>query len=155
MGPPPRPCEDDDDSAPEGAEEPPPLGPGLADLLDEIEATDEQRETFAAIWERAHSEMGAAMRLRFDGHRAVMDELRKDEPDAKAMHATIDDAFGSMKTVAHKRLDDFIEAAATLSPEQKAILRTGMAERKAAHRSFLRERIQALRDLLATEAAPD
>ena len=72
-----------------------------------------------------HQAQREAMRSDMD---AVMSELEKPTPDRAAIRATVDRALERMRTNAYQAVDAFLDLHATLTPEQRAQIKTRVAE---------------------------
>jgi len=94
----------------------------LDDVLDDLDATAEQRAKITAVKDRLVAE-GKALR-------AGKEPLRNDllaqwdspNPDVGRVHALIDEKGDAMKGFAHKVADGLAEVHAILTPEQRAKL---------------------------------
>jgi Spy/CpxP family protein refolding chaperone len=90
------------------------------DLLDEVDATDEQRKALAGVEKPVLEE---AFRF-FDGHPAAKKELwaewSSDRADAERVHARVDERIDGLRKVAHAVADAVLKAHAVLTPAQRA-----------------------------------
>jgi protein CpxP len=92
------------------------------DLLDDIDATPEQRTRITEVKDRL---LAAGTKLH-GGHAQVHDAIReewtKDQPDAAKLHALVDARAEEMKAFAHQAVDAGVEVHGILTPEQRAKL---------------------------------
>ena len=58
---------------------------------------------------------------------------RRDEPDAKKLHALVDERVDEMRALAHQAVDSAIELHGVLTPEQRAEIAKRVEERMAEH----------------------
>lgn len=94
----------------------------LDDVLDDLDATAEQRAQISAVKDRLVAE-GKALR---SGKEPLRNELLgqwdSPTPDVSRVHAIIDQKGEAMKGFAHKVADGLAEVHAILTPEQRAKL---------------------------------
>lgn len=98
------------------------------DFLDEIDATDGQREQ---VHQMKRELIGQALELRTGGtetRRAVADELLSDEPDAEKLHNLVDARIDAFRAFAHKAVDTLVENHSVLTPEQRLAIRERVDE---------------------------
>lgn len=92
------------------------------DLLDDLDATEDQRTRIEAIAARLLAE---GERLRAD-HAAVrgeaLERLTAETPDVARLHALVDGRTEAMRAFAHQLVDGLVEAWAVLTPEQRVKL---------------------------------
>jgi Spy/CpxP family protein refolding chaperone len=99
-------------------------GPGmlahhLDELLDEVDATPEQREKIVAIKDRL-VEKGQALRAgRREGMKDLLAQWRSATIDTAAVHAKIDARAKEMQAFAHEAADAMAEVHGILTPEQR------------------------------------
>ncbi len=94
----------------------------INDALDDLDATEDQREAILAATDQI-IEDGMAMRSkRNEDRELVHQELEKDQPDPAVLHALIDAKFKEMRAFAHRSVDTALEAYSVLSPDQRAEL---------------------------------
>jgi Spy/CpxP family protein refolding chaperone len=104
------------------------------DVLDDLDATDAQRREIEAA---AASIVTDALKLRENRdarHAQVLAELRKAEPDAKALHALLDQRVEAMRAFAHRSVDTALEAYAMLDENQRIALLDEIEEHLEHHR---------------------
>ena len=92
----------------------------VEDALDDLDATDEQRQAIHASKDRILAE---GLALKAEGKKAQMEvyvEWQKAEPDVERVHALIDERIDAFRVVAHKAADEVLATHALLTPEQRA-----------------------------------
>jgi protein CpxP len=92
------------------------------DLLDDIDATPEQRTRINEVKDRL---LAAGTKLHGEHaqvHDAIRAEWTKDQPDAARLHALVDGRAEEMKAFAHQAVDAGVEVHGILTPEQRAKL---------------------------------
>lgn len=98
------------------------------DLLDDVDATPDQRTKLHAIADRMLAE-GQALRA---DHAQVHDELlaqwKAETPDKAKLHALVDARMDELRKLAHDAVDAGVEAHDVLTPAQREKL-TKKAER--------------------------
>jgi protein CpxP len=92
------------------------------DLLDDIDATPEQRTRINAVKDRLLASATKLHGARAQAHDAVREEWAKDQPDAARLHALVDARAEEMKAFAHQAVDAGAEVHGILTPEQRAKL---------------------------------
>jgi len=92
------------------------------DVLDDLDATDAQREDIHAIKSRVLAEITEMHADRKDHHAVILDEMKKDTPDADRLHARVDDKAEKMRAFAHRLVDYGVEVHQILDREQRAEL---------------------------------
>lgn len=92
------------------------------DLLDDLDADDAQRKQVHAIKDRLVAK-GLAFHTDARGtHQALVQAWAQEKPDAKALHALVDQRMDALRAVAHDAVDASIELHAVLTPEQRQVL---------------------------------
>ena len=92
----------------------------INEKLDEVKATDAQKQQVKAI-EADLFTQGRALRVgNRDFHKAVLAELQKDNPDPAQIHALLDARAQTMKEFADKVADGVLKIHGILTPEQRA-----------------------------------
>jgi protein CpxP len=101
--------------------------------LDELKATDAQKQQVRAI-EADLLQQGMALKKgNHEFRRALLAELQKDNPDPTQVHALVDARAETMKAFADKVTDGVLQARAILTPEQRAQLFQGLSRHAAKH----------------------
>lgn len=98
------------------------IGNRLDDLLDDLQATPEQRQRIGAVKDRL---LARARELRAGApadHQALLAQWESPNPDLSRVHALIDQRGDGMKAFAHEAADALAEVHAVLTPEQRAQL---------------------------------
>lgn len=96
--------------------------------LDKLDATDAQTELVYDHKERLEAEMPRLQARRDKTRQALRDQLLSDKPDAKVVHATIDEAVSDFEGMAHKVADAALDLSRTLSPAQRTLIGEKLAE---------------------------
>jgi protein CpxP len=95
------------------------------EVLDRVDATDEQRTRARAIVGKALTDLepwpAAAQRLRTD----LTAAWRTDTPDRHALHARVDAEVESLRALGHALVDDGLELHGVLTSEQREALARG------------------------------
>ena len=92
------------------------------DLLDDLNASDAQRQQIHAIKDRLLAE---GLELRRSGepvHAAVKAQWESQSPDRAQLHALVDQRLEALRAFAHQAVDAGIELHDVLTPEQRARL---------------------------------
>jgi periplasmic protein CpxP/Spy len=90
------------------------------DLLDDVAATDAQRQQIHAIADKVVAD-GKALRAEHQGaHKELLALWQADQPDAARVHALIDARAATMKTFADEVADAMLQVHGILTPEQRA-----------------------------------
>jgi protein CpxP len=92
----------------------------LDDLLDDVRATDAQRQQILAIRDRVVADAKALRAGHGDVHRDLLAQWQLDTPDAARVHAIVDARADSMKQLADEVTDAVLQVHAILTPEQRA-----------------------------------
>jgi Spy/CpxP family protein refolding chaperone len=98
------------------------------DLLDDVDATPEQRTRIRAVKDRLLAAGEATRAGRKEAHDAVVAEWKAATPDAARLHALVDARAEEMRAFAHQAVDAGVEVHGVLTPEQREKL-TRKAER--------------------------
>ncbi len=96
------------------------------DLLDDLNATDAQRQQIHAIKDRL---LAQALELHKQGeplHAEVKAQWESANPDRARLHALVDQQGDAMRAFAHQAVDAGIEVHDVLTPEQRARLEKKM-----------------------------
>jgi protein CpxP len=92
------------------------------DLLDDLDATPEQRTRIDAVKERLLADGAKLHGAHGEVHDALHAEWTSDKPDAAKLHALVDARAEQMKAFAHEAVDAGVEVHGILTPEQRAKL---------------------------------
>jgi Spy/CpxP family protein refolding chaperone len=103
------------------------------DKLDELKATDAQRQTVHAVKDRLLDE-GQRLAQEHQATRTeVLTQLESDNPDAQKLHALVDARIDTVRAFAHKVVDGVLEIHRALTPEQRKQLATEYREKMDVH----------------------
>jgi len=94
----------------------------LDGLLDDLDATPDQRAKIGAVKERLLAEGKALHAGKAGLHQDLLAQWQSPSPDVAHLHAVIDERGDAMKAFAHKVADGLAEVHAILTPEQRAKL---------------------------------
>ncbi|MCP3101122.1 periplasmic heavy metal sensor [Myxococcus sp. K15C18031901] len=101
----------------------------LNDKLDDLDATDAQRQSINAVKDRLLDEGMKLAEAQRGVRSEVVTQLESATPDAKRLHALVDERIEAMRAFAHQATDAALEVHGTLSPEQRKELATEFRER--------------------------
>jgi protein CpxP len=87
--------------------------------LDELNATDAQKQEVRAVADRLKEEHKALHEQTKGFRSAVLAELGQDRPDPAKIHAIVDSRADAMKAFADKVVDGVLEVHAMLTPDQR------------------------------------
>ncbi|SET33309.1 Spy/CpxP family protein refolding chaperone [Stigmatella erecta] len=100
----------------------------LDDKLDDIDASDAQKQSIHALKDRLFSDgqrmMGEQKATRLE----VLAQLESDRPDSQKLHALVDARIDAMRAFAHQVTDAALEAHRLLTPQQRQELATEYRE---------------------------
>lgn len=100
----------------------------IDDTLDELDATQAQRERVQAITKEAIANAKPLAEQAKSTRTALMSEWKSTTPDATKVHALVDVQLESVRTFVHALTDKALEVHALLTPKQRDVL-TEKAER--------------------------
>ncbi len=92
----------------------------IDDALDDLDATDAQRQQVHAVADRL---LARAVELRKEGepeHAELLAQWQSATPDRARLHAMVDQRIEAMRAFAHEAVDAGIEVHDVLTPEQRA-----------------------------------
>ncbi|NMO20872.1 periplasmic heavy metal sensor [Pyxidicoccus fallax] len=101
----------------------------LDDKLDDLDATDAQRQSINAVKDRLFDEGKQLMEEQHSARAEAFTQLASDNPDAQKLHSLVDVRIDAMRAFAHKLTDAVLEVHRTLTPEQRKELATEYRER--------------------------
>ncbi len=101
----------------------------LNDKLEDLDATDAQRNSINAVKDRLFAEGVGLMEEQHAARVEAFTQLSSDAPDAQKLHALVDARIDAMRAFAHKMTDAALEVHGTLTPEQRKELATEFRER--------------------------
>ena len=88
-------------------------------VLDEIEATDEQRDDFHFTKDWILDGIHADMEERGEDREFFINELKKDVPDSAVLHDFLDEKLEQKRLMAHEILQAVLELHSMLEPAQR------------------------------------
>jgi periplasmic protein CpxP/Spy len=92
----------------------------LDDALDDLDATDAQRQQIHAVKDRLLAR-GQALRGGHEAaHAEVLAQWKAEQPDRAKLHALVDTRIEEMRAFAHEAVDGAVEVHGVLTPEQRA-----------------------------------
>jgi Spy/CpxP family protein refolding chaperone len=89
------------------------------DLLDDVDATPDQRTRIHAVKDRVLASAQATREGRREVHDAVHAEWKAAQPDAAKLHALVDARADEFRKLAHEAVDAGVEVHGILTPEQR------------------------------------
>ncbi len=92
----------------------------LDETLDDIHATDAQRQQIQAIKEKLVTDAKALRAGHGDVHEELLAQWKSETPDAARVHAIVDDRAASMKKFADEVADSLLQVHGILTPDQRA-----------------------------------
>jgi Spy/CpxP family protein refolding chaperone len=101
----------------------------LNDKLEDLDATDAQRQSINAVKDRLFDDGVQLMEEQHAARDEAFTQLASDAPDAQKLHSLVDARIDAMRAFAHKMTDAALEVHGTLTPEQRKELATEFRER--------------------------
>ena len=92
------------------------------DVLDDIDADDQQREEIDDIIQKTIAKLAPQMRAHAATRQAVLAELKKESPDRAQIEATLQAAAEKREATHAQMIDAVLEIHAVLNAEQRAAL---------------------------------
>jgi periplasmic protein CpxP/Spy len=92
----------------------------LAGMLDELSATDAQRQQIIAIKDKLVADHKALRASHGNVKKDLLAQWEADQPDAARVHAIVDDRANGMKGFADEVADALIQVHGILTPDQRA-----------------------------------
>ena len=92
------------------------------DLLDDLDATPDQRTRINAIKDRLLADGQKLRAGHGETHQTFRDEWGAEKPDAAKLHALVDQRVEEMRKLAHEAVDAGVEVHGILTPDQRAQL---------------------------------
>ncbi len=96
------------------------------DLLDDLNATDAQRQQIHAIKDRLLAQAAQLHQQAEPDHAELKAQWESPNPDRARLHAMVDERADAMRAFAHQLVDAGIEVHDILTPEQRAKLEKKM-----------------------------
>jgi len=94
----------------------------VEDLLDDVKATDAQRQQIRAIRDKLLADGKALHTGHAELHKQLLAQWQSNSPDAAAVHTLVDARAAEMKRFADEVVDGILRVHAVLTPEQRAIV---------------------------------
>jgi Spy/CpxP family protein refolding chaperone len=92
------------------------------DALDDLDATDAQRQQIHAIKDRLLAKAAGLHDGKEKVHAEVLAQWQSPNPDRARLHAIVDERFAAMRALAHDAVDAGVDVHGILTPEQRAKL---------------------------------
>ncbi len=92
------------------------------DLLDDLNATPDQRTQIHAVVDRMIAEVQQAHAGQQGTHGELLAQWNADTPDAAKLHALVDQRAEELRKLAHDAVDAGIQVHGILTPDQRATL---------------------------------
>jgi Spy/CpxP family protein refolding chaperone len=89
------------------------------DLLDDVDATPDQRTKIHAVADRMLAEAQALHKDRGQVHDTVLAEWKAETPDKARLHALVDARADELRKLAHDAVDAGVEIHDVLTPAQR------------------------------------
>ena len=103
------------------------------DKLDDIKATDAQKQTVHAVKDQLFEEGKQLAEAHQATRQEVLTQLESDNPDAQKLHGLVDARIDAVRAFAHKVVDAALEVHRALSPEQRKQLASEYREKMDNH----------------------
>lgn len=94
----------------------------VEDLLDDVKATDAQRQQILAIKDKLLADGKALHAAHAGGKKQLLAQWESERPDAAAVHALVDAHAADMKRFGDEVADAVLQVHGLLTPEQRAIV---------------------------------
>jgi Spy/CpxP family protein refolding chaperone len=94
----------------------------VEDMLDDVKATDAQRQQIQAVVDKVVADGKALRASHADMRSELLAQWQSDQPDAARVHALIDARADTMKKFADEVADAVLQVHGILTPEQRAIV---------------------------------
>jgi periplasmic protein CpxP/Spy len=91
----------------------------VEDLLDDLDATPDQRTRILAIKDRMVDAGKKAHLAKGEVRDTLLGEWKSASPNAQKLHALVDERVEAMRAFAHQAVDAGVEAHDVLTPEQR------------------------------------
>ncbi|MGK0358659.1 MAG: protein CpxP [Bradymonadia bacterium] len=101
----------------------------VSQVMDDIDATPAQRARIDTIKARMFALGAEHAKSRPDVHTAFMAHWEMDKPDARAVHALVDERIDEIRSMAHQATDAALEIHGTLTVKQRTEIANMIAER--------------------------
>ncbi len=105
----------------------------VEDLLDDVHATDAQRQQILAIEQKLLADGKALHQAQAGAHQELLAQWNAAQPDAAKVNALIDARIDALRAFAHEAADGVIQAHAILTPDQRAQIGRKLERHAEAH----------------------
>jgi protein CpxP len=95
------------------------VGARVDDLLDDVDATPDQRTRIHAVKDRMLAAAQQAHLGHKETHETLLAEWKSATPDAAKLHALVDQRIDAMRAIAHQAVDSGVEVHGILTAEQR------------------------------------
>ncbi len=92
------------------------------DMLDDVKATDAQRQQITAIKDKLVADGKALHAAHADVRKELLAQWQSDQPDAARVHSLVDGRADAMKKFADEAADALLQVHGILTPDQRAQL---------------------------------
>jgi Spy/CpxP family protein refolding chaperone len=92
------------------------------DMLDDVKATDAQRQQITAIKDKLVADGKALRATHADLRKELLAQWQSDQPDAARVHSLVDGRADAMKGFADEVADALLQVHGILTPDQRAQL---------------------------------
>ncbi len=96
----------------------------VADTLDDVDATPQQRDQINAIVDQVLQKAQAAHQAQPDVHQAFLAAWKAETPDAAQLHQLVDQRIDAMRALAHQAVDAGVQVHGILTPAQRQKITT-------------------------------
>lgn len=94
----------------------------LDDLLDDVHATDAQRQQIGALKDRLVADGKALHASHGEARKELLAQWQAEQPDAAKVHALVQARADSMKRFGDELADAVLQVHGLLTPEQRAVV---------------------------------
>ena len=96
----------------------------VADALDDVDATPQQRDQINGIVDQVLQKAQAAHQGQGDVHQAFLTAWKAESPDAAQLHQLVDQRIDAMRALAHQAVDAGVQVHGILTPAQRQKITT-------------------------------
>lgn len=96
----------------------------VADALDDVDATPQQRDQINGIVDQVLQKAQAAHQGQGDVHQAFLTAWKAENPDAAQLHQLVDQRIDAMRALAHQAVDAGVQVHGILTPAQRQKITT-------------------------------
>lgn len=91
----------------------------LQRMIQHLDLSEEQEVQAVRLFRGVREKAEATREQHKANRQRVAEELAKPEPDARALHAMLDEMAQARTQIGHEAIDAFLQLHATLTPEQR------------------------------------